>query len=92
MGTATVNWRRAVAAGLVSFLAALTVASITVHNAAYADERHPVALTDLDTAIGRTAPPGVKGVAFAGRPAAAPARAATRRSGCGTGRPARPAP
>ena len=80
------------AAGLVSFLAALTVASITVHNAAYADERHPVALTDLDTAIGRTAPPGVKGVAFSPDGQLLAGRTATGRSGCGTGRPARPAP
>src|SRR5262249_18469030 len=38
------GWRQAVAACLVSFLAALAVTSSTVHNAANAGERHHVAV------------------------------------------------
>ena len=38
------SWRQAVAACLVSFLAALAATSITVHNAANADKRHHVAV------------------------------------------------
>jgi len=63
------SWRQAVAACLVSFLAALAAATITLHNAANADERYRVAaktilLTERESDNGRAAPPSVKVVAF----------------------------
>ena len=66
------NWRQAVAACLVFFLAGLAATGITLHNAANADERHHVPVPPgqmtlvavRGTATRLAAPPSVKGIAF----------------------------